>query len=260
MTEPTPATADDTPEEIGGPQSRADRRRTAGDSTTAAPEGKPRTWGGRLREWGMVAVIALTLSFLVKSFLVQPFWIPSPSMESTLIPGDRVVVNKLPGVGTDVQRGDVVVFEDPANWLGTEGSQADVGPLKKGLQFIGLVPAGDDHLVKRVIGKGGDKVACCDARGRLTVNGTPIDETYLKAGQQPSAEKFRITVPKGKVWVMGDNRGFSADSRAHDNGTGATGAVPESKITGKVWAMLWPMDRMGTLPDVEKVFAKVPNP
>lgn len=224
-------------------------------------ERKP-SWFARLREYALVIIIALGLSFLVKTFLVQPFWIPSGSMEDTLIVGDRIVVNKIPGSADDVQRGDIVVFADPNHWLPPAQESTGVsGALKTGLQFVGLYPAGDQHLVKRVIGVGGDHITCCDSQGRIKVNGQPIDETYLRPGEEPSTVKFDVRVPAGKLWLMGDNRSNSEDSRAHDGESGGReGSVPKSAVTGKVLAIVWPVSRWGTPSDAHQVFSKVPNP
>lgn len=231
-----------------------------GDAAVA--EQPPRiTFLRRLREYAMVIVIAVVLAFLVKSLLVQPFWIPSGSMEDTLIEGDRIIVNKLPGSSDHLERGDVVVFQDPDHWLGAQpSSTGPFGALKSGLQFVGLYPAGDNHLVKRIIGLPGDHVVCCDQQGRLTINGVSITEPYLRPGEKPSVDRFNITVPPGRMWVMGDNRGHSFDSRGHDDGTGKTGSVPESDVTGKVTAIVWPLSRFGTIDTHHSVFAKVPNP
>lgn len=210
------------------------------------------TW---LRELLLVVVVALILSLLVKTFVLQPFWIPSGSMENTLDIGDRVIVSKIDPGG--LQRGDVIVFTDPGGWL--DESPQRHGPLVHALQFIGLYPAGDNHLIKRIIGMPGDHVACCTAKGLLTVNGVAIHEPYVKPGDPPSNRRFDITVPPGKVWVMGDNRSNSADSRFHDDGTGRTGSVPERDVTGRAVAIVWPFDRISWLSNYSSTFAKVPN-
>ncbi|WP_353950630.1 signal peptidase I [Knoellia sp. S7-12] len=219
--------------------------------------------GAAIREFVVVVAMALALSFVVKTWLIQAFYIPSGSMEDTLILNDRVVVNKLvPGV-VDLQRGDVVVFEDPGEWLSSI-PEVSHGPVRDGvervLSFVGLLPnTSDNHLIKRVIGLPGDKIVCCDAQGRLTVNGVPITEPYIKPGDVPSSITFDITVPEGKVWVMGDHRSDSEDSRFHDpDGTGAEGSVPIDHITGRAVAIVWPFDRGGWLGRPESTFGKVP--
>lgn len=213
-----------------------------------------------MRDTAIIVVVALVLSLIVKTFLVQPFWIPSASMENTLIPGDRVAVSKLtPGV-IGLHRGDVIVFEDYGDWLGAEHKtdrSGVSGLLTKSLQFVGLYPSGDNHLIKRVIGLPGDRVVCCNTRGQITVNGTGLNEPYIYPGSGTDQRHFAITVPRDRVWVMGDNRGNSSDSRFHDDGTGATGSVPESKIVGRAVAIVWPLDRMSWLSNYSTTFDKV---
>jgi len=205
----------------------------------AAPEkpGLP-VW----QESVLLLVLALVLAVVVKAFFVQAFYIPSASMEPQLVRNDRILVQKISSWGSRTpQRGDVVVFADPADWLGGEG-QATANPLTRGLQVVGLYPAGG-HLVKRVIGVGGDRVRCCDADGRITVNGKALDESsYLPKGTVPSEKTFEVRVPAGHLWVMGDNRGNSADSRAHLDQPGG-GFVPVDLVVGKVWALIWPWKR-----------------
>lgn len=219
--------------------------------------------GGAFRELVIVVVMALALSFVVKTWLVQAFWIPSQSMENTLIRNDRVLVNKLsPGL-VDLHRGDVVVFADPDNWL-QPTQRADRGPVlnavRDGLIFVGLLPSpSDDHLIKRLIGLPGDHIVCCDKDQRLTVNGVAITEPYVKPGNVPSTLRFDITVPADKIWVMGDNRGNSEDSRYHDpSGTGAEGSVPIADVSGRAFSLVWPLNRFSWLSDYPDTFAKVP--
>lgn len=226
------------------------------------PKSPARRFFSTVRELSIVVVVALVLSLIVKTFLFQPFWIPSGSMENTLVPGDRVIVSKLtPGVFS-LQRGDVIVFKDPGGWLDTPVQKHSglSGMLIEGLQFVGLYPAGDDHLIKRVIGLPGDHVRCCNAAGQITVNGVALDEPYLYPGGGTDQVQFNITVPAGDVWVMGDHRGDSADSRFHDNGTGATGSVPEKDIVGRAVAIVWPLDRMSWLSNFSSTFDRVPEP
>jgi signal peptidase I len=221
--------------------------------------------GAAIREFVVVVAMALALSFVVKTWLMQAFYIPSGSMEDTLILNDRVVVNKLvPGV-VDLQRGDVVVFEDPGDWLSAM-PEVSHGPVRDGaervLSFVGLLPnTSDNHLIKRVIGLPGDTITCCDSEGRLSVNGVPVTEPYIKPGDVPSSITFDITVPEGKVWVMGDHRSDSEDSRFHDpDGTGAQGSVPVANITGRAVAKVWPLGRAGWLSRTESTFDTVPAP
>lgn len=220
--------------------------------------------GAAVKEIVVVLAMALTLSFIVKTFLVQAFFIPSESMEDTLVVGDRVVVSKLTPTPFDIDRGDVIVFDDPGDWL-DESPQVDRGPVLNGLSdalmFVGLLPdTSEGHLIKRVIGLPGDSVQCCDSDGRVLVNGEPIDERpYLKPGTEKNQQEFNITVPQGSYWVMGDNRNDSSDSRFHDpSGNGADGSVPKDLVVGKAVVTVWPFGRMGGLSDHDKVFSDVP--
>jgi signal peptidase I len=220
-------------------------------------------WGG-VKEIIIIAVMALVLSFIVKTWLIQAFYIPSGSMENTLVRDDRVIVSKLTPGPFDLNRGDVVVFKDPGNWLGTVPDESEGGTresVRDFLQFIGVVPDdSDDHLIKRVIGLPGDHVVCCDKDGLLTVNGVAITEPYIKPGDTPGGGKasFDITVPAGKVWVMGDHRSDSSDSRFHDDGTGATGSVPVDDITGRAVMIVWPVDHVKWLSVPERVYSDIP--
>ncbi len=209
------------------------------------------TFFAAVREIALVLVIALGLSLLIKTFLVQAFFIPSESMENTLLVGDRVLVSKLTPGPFELKRGDIVVFSDSGKWLTSTTHQSEGAirdGIRSGLMFVGLLPAdSDEHLIKRVIGLPGDKVACCDGKGRVTVNGKPIDEPYLFPGDAPSADPFSITVQAGRLWVMGDHRGDSADSRVHQDSFGGT--IPLSDVVGKAFVTVWPLNRIGTLPD-----------
>lgn len=219
---------------------------------------------GALRETVVVVAIALALSLLVKTFLMQAFFIPSQSMEDTLLIGDRVIVTKLTPGPFDLQRGDVVVFTDPSEWLKPSVPPAD-GPVRKalrsGLTFVGLLPSqSGNHLIKRLIGLPGDHVVCCDDKGRVSVNGKALTEPYIYPGNAPSLFNFDITVPPGRMWVMGDHRGKSEDSRYHDDGKGTTGSVPLSDVTGKAFVLVWPFDRVTWLSRPAATFAGVPAP
>ncbi len=219
---------------------------SATDSSSASSPGS-KAWGF-VKEILSIAVIALVISFLIKTFVLQAFWIPSGSMENTLVFGDRVIVSKIAAGPLGIDRGDIVVFEDPDNWLPPE-VRTDRGPVLnpvvRGLEFVGLAPTGQgNHLIKRVIGVGGDRVECCDSDGRMTVNGVPLDEDYLFPGDEPSQLPFEITVPADSLWVMGDHRSISGDSRLHDDGTGASGSVPNDRVVGQAMALVWPLERV----------------
>lgn len=216
------------------------RRRSGGGSHRAERGSRGGRAGRAVIEIVVVLVLALLVSLLLRQFVVQVYSIPSRSMEETLDVGDRIVVNRIPGVGKDVERGDVVVFSDELGWLPASTNEGSA--LSKVGRFIGLLSSnGEEVLVKRIIGVGGDTVSCCTADGLLEVNGVPIKEPYLPAGEVPSAQEFTVTVPDGKYWVMGDNRSGSADSRAHyfDN---EDPFVDRSSLIGRVWGVVWPFD------------------
>jgi len=235
------------------------------ESAEPRPSFLQNVWGG-IKEIFIIAVMALVLSFVVKTWLIQAFYIPSGSMEDTLVRDDRVIVSKLTPAHVDLNRGDVVVFKDPGGWLGFAPAPTETGSratLHRVLQFVGLLPDdSDDHLIKRVIGLPGDHVVCCDKNGALTVNGVAITEPYVKPGDTPGGGKpaFDITVPAGRVWVMGDHRSDSSDSRFHDDGTGATGSVPIEDITGRSVMIVWPIDHVRWLSVPERVYADIPAP
>ncbi|WP_240689627.1 signal peptidase I [Arthrobacter sp. PAMC25564] len=214
-----------------------------------------------LKEVATVVVVAIVLSFLIKTFLFRAFYIPSESMVNTLDVNDRIFVNLLVPEPFALQRGDVVVFKDTKGWLVPAPEKAK-GPftwVQDGLTFVGLLPDNSEqHLVKRVIGLPGDHVVCCDAGGRLTVNGTALNETYINPAEVPQARAFDVVVPAGKVWVMGDNRNHSADSRSHPDANG--GFVDVADIEGRATVIAWPLNRIGALDDYPDVFRNVPAP
>jgi signal peptidase I len=229
-----------------------------------AKSGHRSGFGAAAREFVLIVVGALIVSSILRAFVGQMFIIPSESMENTLLVGDRVVVEKL----TDVKRGDVVVFEDPGGWLGPEESGQKRGSIGRFFEVVGLLPdSSHGHLIKRLIGMPGDKVACCDSKGRLLVNGQPLDETsYLYPGDAPSQMEFQVTVPAGRVFVMGDHRSASGDSRVHLQDTDSDGAnqgdaafVPMDKITGRAIMIVWPAGRWAKL-GVPDTFKAVPAP
>ncbi|MEV7770791.1 signal peptidase I [Kitasatospora sp. NPDC086791] len=206
----------------------------------------------RLFELPLITLAALVLALLLKTFLTQMFVIPSGSMQNTLAIGDRVVVDKLsPWFGGLPHRGDVVVFQDPGGWLEPDRHDSSDGPVLRTVQtafsFVGLFPSDDKrNLIKRVIGVGGDTVACCDDQGRITVNGVAVDEPYLAPDNAPSQQPFDVTVPAGRLWVLGDHREVSADSRFH-MGSPGRGTIPVSSVVGRAIAIVWPVPRIGGL-------------
>jgi signal peptidase I len=181
---------------------------------------------------------------LVRGFLVQSFSVQSVSMQPTIEPGDRVLVNRMHR-GSSVQRGDVVVFDGTAAF-GSGESAGGVGQVLRSMASLFSVDTGTDY-VKRVVGMPGDRVACCDASGRVSVNGIPQDEPYLYPGDEPSALRFDVIVPPGRIWVMGDHRSQSGDSRSRLGHPGG-GMVSLDDVVGTVWVRYWPVGRLGTLP------------
>ncbi|MAT17268.1 MAG: signal peptidase I [Leifsonia sp.] len=230
-----------------------------------APE-RPRRGSGVLRFLRDVLVIlvaAVVISFLIKTFLIRSFYIPSESMESTLLVNDRIIVNELvPGV-VPISRGDIVVFQDPGGWLVPQPT-VEQEPLAAAfdwvLSFVGLTaPDSNDHLIKRVIGLPGDVVTCCDEYGRLSINGVPIDEPYVLLPDgvtKVSRDDFTVTVPEDSLWVMGDNRYESADSRYNRDKPG-NGFVPYDNVVGRAFLISWPVDRWTWLDNHEFAFSGV---
>ncbi|MEP9381138.1 signal peptidase I [Nocardioides sp. KR10-350] len=231
----------------------------------------------------LLVVIAVVVAVVVKQFFLQAFYIPSESMEPGLVDNDRILVEK-PSywLGGEPQRGDVVVFSDPGGWLDDETAGQPGSVLTKGLAKIGLYPTGG-HLVKRVIGVAGDTIRCCDKHGRIEVNGKPLDEPYARPGRTPttgakggvpcygpmpgilngSCSWKAGPVPKGYVFVMGDNRAHSADSTVHlctDQVTECSDSpyVPVHDVVGKVFALAWPLGR-AHWEHRPKTFDSVPN-
>ena len=210
--------------------------------------------GSVLREFPILVIVALAVSLVIKSFLVQFFYIPSGSMENTLQINDRVAVNKIPFISNSINRGDVVVFRDPSNWLPepyVDNQNKVIAKIKDGLVLVGVLPnPAKQYLVKRVIGIAGDNVVGKD--GVVTINGKKITEPYIFAGNKASELDFNVTVPEGKIWVMGDHRGASADSRYHQDDVN-NGFVPESKVTGRVLGIIWPIKNVGTVPSQDPI-------
>jgi signal peptidase I len=202
---------------------------------------KPRPF---LVELPFLLVIALFLAFLIKTFLIQAFVIPSGSMQNTLALQDRVVVNRFSTwLGSEPRRGEIVVFKDPGGWLQGESTTSSSNVVSKVLTFIGVLPQDNGDLIKRVIGVPGDVVKC-DASGKLSVNGVVLNEPYLFPGDNSCSgpggvpSTFTVTVRPGQLWVMGDHRSVSEDSRAHMTING--GQVPEGDVVGQAFAIVWP--------------------
>ena len=211
----------------------------------------------------VIAGTALVLSLLIKTFLVRSFFIPSGSMMETLQIDDRIIVNQLSPNLMPIQHGDVVVFKDPGGWLG-EISTTDLDPITAATDWVlsafGLTaPDSSQHLVKRVIGVAGDHVICCDADGKITVNGQAITETYLEKDKEPSTMNFDVIVPDNSLWVMGDNRDNSADSRFHAD-LPSKGFVAKEFVVGRAFLVTWPFSHFGWLDNYPDVFKNVPKP
>jgi signal peptidase I len=226
--------------------------------------GRARSVKRFIRDILLIFLAALLISFLIKTFLIRSFYIPSESMEDTLIVNDRIIVNELAPDLMPVKHGDVVVFKDPGGWLEGQITPAQnpvASAIDSALGFVGLSASdSNDHLIKRVIGLPGDHVICCDDFGRLTVNGTALEEPYIKlpdAAADASPEKFDITVPADSLWVMGDNRYQSADSAYHHVNEPGHEYVPYSDVVGRAVLISWPASRWTWLDDYPLVFSDI---
>ena len=197
-------------------------------------------------------MVALAIALVIKTFVVQPFYIPSSSMENTLLIGDKVLVNKLVYHFRSPQPGDVIVFNGIGSWNAAppptkpesnpvvRAYDATLKPLFHSIAGLFGTPIGQTDYIKRVIGTPGDDVACCNAQGLMTVNGVPLHESsYLYPGAAPSQIHFNRVVPAGRLWVMGDNRAVSDDSRLRQNDPGS-GTIPISQVVGRAFVIVWP--------------------
>ncbi|MBZ6371714.1 MAG: signal peptidase I [Microbacterium hominis] len=243
---------------------------TSDHPTDAAPLVLPvsrrRGFWSLVRDILVIVAIAIVVSLVIKTFLVRSFYIPSGSMEQTLLVKDRILVDELTPRFTGYERGDVVVFRDPGGWLPVSAAPADQSALVRAgdwlLSLVGITASdSDEHLIKRLIGLPGDHVVCCNAIGQITVNGTPIDETPyldLAPGQSaPEVVPFDVTVPDGSLWVLGDNRDHSRDSR-YNIDQPSHGFVPIDNVVGRAFLITWPLNRFGTIDGHHEVFSGVP--
>ncbi|MDJ0321786.1 signal peptidase I [Pseudarthrobacter sp. PS3-L1] len=262
MPENTPRTPDSHDESFGGVPARGATPAPRADHGSHSAKRTRNPVFGWLKEIAVVVIIAIVLSFLIKTFLFRAFYIPSESMVNTLETDDRIFVNLLVPEPFGLSHGDVVVFRDTKGWLPAAPDKAAAGPLgaiQEGLAFVGLLPdTSQQHLVKRVIGLPGDHVQCCSPEGQVMVNGEPLDETYINPAEIPQVSPFDVVVPEGKVWVMGDNRNHSADSRAHLDTDG--GFVDMADIEGRASVIAWPLNRLNILGNYPEVFENVPAP
>lgn len=216
------------------------------------------------RDLVVIVLAALVVSFLIKTFLIRSFFIPTESMESTLARDDRIIVSQLtPGV-VDINRGDVVVFVDPGGWLSIQTGVSENDPLSRVLNAISLVigltgPNDNEHLVKRVVGMPGDVVECCDELGAMTINGVPLSEPYIllpEGVNKVSSDNFSVVVPADALWVMGDNRYNSADSRRNTDKPGG-GFVPIANVVGRAIVISWPSERWQWLENFPETFVGI---
>src|ERR1700749_155500 len=202
------------------------------------------------KELPVLIVVALFLTLVIKTYAIQAFYIPSGSMQNTLAIGDRVLVDKLSFEFGSIRRGDIVVFSGDGTWNPGVTPPSDNFFDRFGQSVASMFGFAKDQndYIKRVIGLPGDHVACCDAEGRVTVNGVALNEkSYLYPGNPPSQQRFSVPVPATSVWVMGDHRDVSYDSRGHQYGFPGGGSIPESAVVGRAFIRIWPLSQWGLL-------------
>jgi len=261
---------EDGPEPDTGDQAESTAEERPARRRRRRRRGEPKKKGSLLRELPVLLLIAFVLALLVKTFLVQAFFIPSGSMEQTLhgcpgCTGDRVLVNKVPYWFGEPEPGDIVVFKGPSTWTPEvqvdEPSNWFSGALLWLGRSIGVAPPSEDDYVKRVIATGGQTVQCCDTEGRVTVDGKALDEPYIFENNPIDQRAFGpVTVPEGRLWVMGDHRSASADSRSHV-GDKYSGTIAVDDVIGKASLIVWPLNRFGLLdsPDIQGAAAAEPG-
>ncbi|MBB5632492.1 signal peptidase I [Cryobacterium mesophilum] len=235
-------------------------QQSAAESATTDKRRRTRSMKLFVRDVVLILIAAIIISVGIKAFLIRSFYIPSGSMENTLQINDRIIVNELVPRFVPIEHGDVVVFRDPGGWLPPRQPVDEnwfATSVDWVLSVVGLsAPDSNDHLIKRVIGLPGDKVACCNTFGQMTVNGVPLDEPYLKLPHgvtKASGSDFSVTVPKDSLWVMGDNRYDSLDSRYNTTKPG-NGFVPIENVVGRAFLVSWPVDRWSWLDNYPTVF------
>ncbi|HEV7956509.1 MAG: signal peptidase [Microbacteriaceae bacterium] len=232
-----------------------------------AAQDRSKTRGVRLfiRDILIIFVAAVVISVGIKTFLVRSFYIPSGSMMDTLQINDRIIVNQLVPELVALERGDVAVFRDPGGWLPAQvvpEVNPVVGAVDWFLTAIGLSASdSNDHLIKRIIGLPGDTVTCCNAVGQMEVNGVPLDESYVRlpdGATKVSGDDFSVTVPEGALWVMGDNRYRSKDSR-YNQDSPSNGFVPIENVVGRAILVTWPSEHWSWLDNYPDTFRGVGN-
>jgi signal peptidase I len=208
-------------------------------------ERQPRRMGWRFA--CLAVLLAVAISGLVRSLWLDVYYIPSESMEPVLASGDRILVSRTDFHAEPIRRGDIVVFDGKGSFAPLNSGK---GPLLDSVaaagQWLGLMGS-DTTYVKRVIGLPGDTVVCCDAQGKITVNGKALDEPYLFDGDSPSTQIFSAVVPEGRLWLLGDHRSASADSRSLLGAPGG-GMVPMDRVIGRPVQIVWPLDRFAAVP------------
>ena len=263
-----PGATEPGPELKGSPMAGTAAQDEAAGSVADADAAKQKPAKARSfwRELPVLIVVALVIALVIKSFVVQAFYIPSSSMENTLDIGDKVLVNKLVYHFRPIEPGDVIVFNGVGSWDPVVPAATGSNPVARVydatlgrlfhavVELFGTAPGQQDYI-KRVLGVAGDHVACCNARGQVTVNGAVLQESsYLFPGNAPSTSSFSVTVPAGRLWVLGDHRGVSCDSRCHPGDPGG-GTIPVSEVVGRAFMIVWPPSRWRILP-IPSTFAQ----